>query len=96
MAIKKPAWDNLMQLFAQAQTPRQVEQLFALFFTRSERESLADRYHIVRLLLAGKKTQREIVQELHVSIAKVTAGSNQLKTTPQALKHLLRQQMSSS
>lgn len=81
-----------MWLLAQTQTPRQAEQLFSLFFTLAERESLSDRYRIVQALLQGEKPQREIAQELHVSIAKVTAGSNQLKTTPSAIKQLLRQQ----
>lgn len=61
-------------------TPTQFENLFELFLTYTEREELAARFAIVKELIKGKQTQREIAVSAKVSIAKITRGSNQLKT----------------
>lgn len=86
-------WRQLVQLFAHVQSERQMEELLRLMLTLHEQESLANRYRIVHALLCSNKTQRYIAGDLKVSIAKVTAGSNELKCVSEPLKQLLRQQM---
>ncbi len=53
--------------------------LFDLFLTHEEKTDLGMRILIIKELLNGKKTQREIAEDLNVSIAKITRGSNELK-----------------
>lgn len=91
---QKIAWKELVALFHAAKTKKQVDQLLHLFLTISERESLADRYGIIKELLTSDLPQREISQKIKVSIAKITAGSNELKTTSAALKSFLKKEMS--
>lgn len=82
-------WKKLIKLFAAADTPDQMERLLQLFLTMNERSYLIDRYRIVHALLTTDKTQREIAENCHVSIAKITAGSNELKRTPEKTKAFL-------
>ena len=63
--------------------------LFDLFLTKAEQEDIALRYNIITELLSGKKTQREIAKEFHVSIAKITRGSNALRITDQKIKKII-------
>lgn len=63
--------------------------LFDLFLTPEERTDLEMRVLIVKELLKGEKTQRQIAKDLNVSIAKITRGSNELKrTNPKLLMYL--------
>ncbi len=73
-------WIKFLQLCTLMKTPTQFENLFELFLTYTEREELAARFAIVKELIKGKQTQREIAESVKVSIAKITRGSNQLKT----------------
>ena len=83
-------WSCLVELFAQADDVEKMEKLLQLFLTRNEREYLVDRYRIVRALLSSNLTQREIAERFHVSIAKITAGSNELKRTSAEIKELIK------
>jgi len=82
-------WNSLVELFAQVDDRHTMERLFLLFLTINEREYLVGRYRIVRALLTSNLTQREIAENLQVSIAKITSGSNELKRTARELKQLL-------
>ena len=88
-------WDQLVQLLVQVQDTQHMDELLRLLLTLHEQESLANRHHIVRALLCSGKPQRHIAKNLHVSIAKVTAGSNGLKQISASLKQLLHQHMNS-
>ena len=72
-------WKGFLKLCKKAKNVQQLDKLLELFLTASEREDLATRYLIVQELLSGRKTQREIAEDLGVSIAKITRGSNYLK-----------------
>ena len=85
----KNDWNCLVELFTQVTDHEQMEKLLLLFLTINEREYLVDRYRIVRALLSTELTQREIAEQFHVSIAKITAGSNELKRTPSDIKKIL-------
>ena len=77
--ILKKGWDGFLQLCLRTQDEALLQSLLELLLTADERNDLAMRYLIVKELLAGEKTQRQIAQDLNVSIAKITRGSNELK-----------------
>jgi len=86
---EEDGWRGFLELCSKAKSPKEFDALFGLFLTHAERDDIATRALIVRELLKGKKTQREIAKELNVSIAKITRGSNSLKIIGQDLRRLL-------
>ena len=56
--------------------------------TKSEIETLSKRWRILNMLVEGK-TQREIAQELKVSLCKVTRGAKILKNKKSVIKKYL-------
>lgn len=56
-----------------------LHELFNLFFTIEEKEHLASRMQIIRALLDKKLSQREMSEQMQVSISQITRGSNALK-----------------
>lgn len=68
---------------------RQLEEFYELFLTSEERKDIAQRLEIVCELLKGENPQREIAKKLNTSIAKITRGSNCLKTASLDLKESL-------
>lgn len=88
-AIEKD-WNELIALFSQVRDSEMMDQLLVLFLTINEREFLVQRLRIIRALLQGEMPQREIADKLKVSIAKITAGSNELKRTPKELKERIK------
>lgn len=68
---------------------RQLEEFYELFLTSEERKDIAQRLEIVCELLKGENPQREIAKKLNTSIAKITRGSNCLKTVSLDLKESL-------
>lgn len=90
MAPNLKGWQDFLTLCAQTESEAVFEQLFELFLTPEERSALGTRYLIVQELLSGEKPQRQIAEELGVSIAKITRGSNELKRTDSALLDYLK------
>ncbi len=82
-------WQHFLKLCTKLKTVQEFDKLFELFLTLEEKEVMAKRYAIVKELLKNEKTQREMSKMLNVSIAKITRGSNELKTTPEDLKKLV-------
>lgn len=68
---------------------KQLEEFYELFLTCEERKDIAQRLEIVCELLKGENPQREIARKLNTSIAKITRGSNCLKTVSPELKSSL-------
>jgi TrpR family transcriptional regulator, trp operon repressor len=88
----KPGWKSFVELCSQTQSAEQLDAILKTFFTLEEQAQMADRVLLVKALLSGEKTQREIAADLKISIAKITRGSNQLKTTdPELLEYLKTQ-----
>lgn len=85
------AWQNFLKLCLSQKTPEELSELFDFFLSIDEREDVIDRYRITTALLEGEMTQREMSKNLGVSIAKITRGSNMLKTIGQQLKVRLLQ-----
>ena len=75
----KEGWHQLLYWCQHSENEKQLAALFDLLLTPEEKKDIAMRCLIVRELLAKKMNQREIAQQLNVSIAKITRGSNELK-----------------
>jgi len=87
--IQHEDWQSFVALCAAAKTPAQLDDLLGLFLTIEERDALRGRYGIIRELLSGEKSQRDMSRDLAVSITKITRGSNSLKTAdPELLAFL--------
>ena len=75
----KEGWKKYLELCQEMKDEKTLSALFDLLLTPEEKESIAMRCLIIRELLNHKQTQREIAKNLHVSIAKITRGSNEIK-----------------
>ena len=94
MTQKQKAWQDFINLVKQASNEGRLEMVFEVFLTQAEREDLAKRYEIIRSLLLTEKPQRQIAQELGLSISKVTRGANEIKRTPSKVKTFLEDALS--
>ena len=86
-------WRSFVQLCTKTKDQQQLKELFDLFLTIEEKENLAMRYLIIKDLLEGQKTQRELAADLGVSISKITRGSNALKIITSPLRGFLEKKM---
>ncbi len=91
--MNQNGWRSFIKLCLATKNEKLLSSLFDLFLTQEEKESIAMRYLIVMDLLKQEKTQREIAEHLHVSIAKITRGSNELKRMPAQLIEFLKEHM---
>lgn len=87
---EETGWRQFLALCLRAGTAENLDKIMELYLTQEEREAVAGRYLIVRELLKGELTQRDMAQKLQVSIAKITRGSNGLKIIDDELTQLLR------
>lgn len=85
----KNNWKSFMSLCLKSQDADELSRLLDCFLTIEEKETISDRYLIIKSLIQGKLTQREMAESLQVSIAKITRGSNALKTIDPKLKAFL-------
>jgi TrpR family trp operon transcriptional repressor len=86
-------WDDFLELCLKAKTSRRYQELFDLFLTLEEKENIKARYKIVKALLGGKVSQRELAQKYEVSISQITRGSNALKIIDPKFKRFLEEEM---
>ena len=82
-------WRLFLELCLKVEDEKLLSEFFDLFLTPEEISSLETRTLIVKELLEQKKTQRHIADDLNVSIAKITRGSNELKGISAKLKQFL-------
>ncbi len=87
------SWEAFLELCAKIKTPEEFDQFFSLFLTFEEREIMASRYLIIKALLEGDLTQREMADAYKVSIAQITRGSNALKTIDPKFKKTLEKKL---
>lgn len=88
--LAKQELKEFIKLCMKAKDEAMLDAIFELFFTPEEKVDLSNRYSIIRALIQGDKTQRDMAKELHVSIAKITRGSNELKRIDEPLFNFLR------
>lgn len=91
--MKKPGWQGFITLCRHAHSDEELQALFDLLFTLDEQEQLQMRVELLKALLRGDKTQRVIAEDLQVSIAKITRGSNALKTISPELRQYLKTEL---
>ncbi|HVE44078.1 MAG TPA: trp operon repressor [Gammaproteobacteria bacterium] len=91
--MNQAGWRAFIKLCLSTKNEKMLSSLFDLLLTQEEKESVAMRCLIVIDLLKQEKTQRDMAEDLHVSIAKITRGSNELKRTPSELIAFLRENM---
>jgi TrpR family trp operon transcriptional repressor len=72
-------WKMFLDLCLEAKKSSRLEELLSLFLTIEEKEHLSSRMQIIKALLNKKLSQREISDEMKVSISQITRGSNALK-----------------
>jgi TrpR family transcriptional regulator, trp operon repressor len=72
-------WESFCELCSEFKDSDQIKELFELILTTEEKFALSMRYQLVKELLLGELSQRDIAKKLNVSISKITRGSNQLK-----------------
>lgn len=83
------AWHEFTQQCMGFDKVEDLATFFEVFLTISEREEIPKRLQIVKELLKNEKTQREIAEDLKVSIANVTRASNIIKSKRYNLTKLL-------
>jgi len=88
--MAKSGWKEFLKLCSEIDSPEEMSQVFDLFLTIEEKETLAKRYLIIKALLEAKLTQRQIADIFNVSIAQITRGSNATKIISTKLKELLK------
>lgn len=86
-------WWRFLRLCLEVDTAEKLDAFFTFFLTAEEREDLASRYLLVKELISGEKPQRKIAEELGVSIAKITRGSNAMKILDDEMREWLRKQL---
>lgn len=93
MKTPPTGWQTFLKLCQNMESPEKLDTLFTLFFTPEEKNQLATRVELIRALLLQQETQREISKSLHISIAKITRGSNALKTINASLIDFLKRHL---
>ncbi|MEC7838943.1 MAG: trp operon repressor [Chlamydiota bacterium] len=91
--LDEGGWWQFLQLTANIQTAEEFDKFFTFFLTAEERCNLSKRYQLVKELLKGEKTQREIAHDHQISIAKITRGSNAIKLLDSHYRDWLQDQM---
>src|SRR5579862_3364256 len=87
---KEESWQDFLKLCNTFPESKNLNAFFNLFFTLEEKEMFSSRFLIIKTLLEGKMTQREIAEKHKVSIAQITRGSNALKIIDPKLKKVLK------
>lgn len=83
-------WALLIELCRSVENDHAFSELLDFLFTPEEKSRICHRIMLVKALLAGELTQREIAETYHISIAKITRGSNNLKRISPRLKAQLQ------
>ena len=92
--MNQAGWRTFTKLCLASKNEKMLSSLLDLLLTQEEKESIALRCLIVVELLKKEKTQRDMAEDLQVSIAKITRGSNELKRMPPKLIEFLKKNMS--
>ncbi len=89
MPISKAHLQDLYMLFAAVNTPAEAERLLEDILTPQELASVAERWQLVQQLAKGK-AQRQIADQLGISISKITRGSRMLQEGSGGFAHFLK------
>jgi TrpR family transcriptional regulator, trp operon repressor len=86
-------WKPFIDCCNKTNKNNKLDELLSIFLTHEERLAIADRYVIIKDLLDGELSQRELSRQRQVSIAKITRGSNVLKTMDEQTVNWLKKLM---
>ena len=86
-------WHQFLELAAASVKCNNFDALMQVLLTAEEKDQLSTRVLLIQQLLSGKKSQREIAQELKISISKITRGSNELKRSDAAMVTFLKERL---
>ncbi|WP_066013060.1 MULTISPECIES: trp operon repressor [Endozoicomonas] len=89
--MKTESWFQVIKLLKGQQDVDALHEVMGVLLTREEREAIGSRLAIMRALLSGEESQREIARRIGVSITKVTRCSNYLKTLSDAEMSMIEQ-----
>ncbi|MDR0556401.1 MAG: trp operon repressor [Treponema sp.] len=79
---------GLSSVLAKIDDPELIESFLHCLLTPAETADIATRWALVKAL-KEKKTQREIAQDLRLSLCKITRGSRELKKPDSAFQRVL-------
>jgi TrpR family trp operon transcriptional repressor len=79
---------DLARTLAQVSSAGEMSDFLHGILTPRERENIALRWKLVKLLETGKQ-QRVISEELGVSLCKITRGSRELKKGPEGFRKIV-------
>jgi len=88
---KFPEIDLISYILASENSPDKVKNFIIEMLTVSELETLSKRWQILEMLAAGR-TQRDIAEELKVSLCKVTRGAHILKNKNSSVYRYLKKE----
>lgn len=89
MPLSPKYYKELCALLASIDSPKEADLLLQDLFTPQEIDSLAERWQLVQALAKGTP-QRDIADQLDVSISKITRGSRVLQYGKGGLEHFLK------
>jgi TrpR family trp operon transcriptional repressor len=82
------AFHDLSLVLAACSDPQLVQSFLASLFTSREVRDIAARWELVHRLAQGE-TQRQVAQELGMSLCKITRGSKELKKADSPFRKML-------
>lgn len=82
---------EIIAFIANAPNDKTQRELLELMFTPEELVQLRNRLSIIKSLVRGKETQRQLAARLKIGIAKITRGSNALKRISPQLNDYLEE-----
>jgi len=88
-ALLEGSFDELAAVLTATTDRELVKDFLTSLLTPSERLDIAARWELVNRINQGE-TQRQVAQELGVSLCKITRGSKELKKPDSAFKAMLR------
>lgn len=77
--MNKKHLTELFTVMTKMKNAKEAEKFLTDILTPQELESIAERWQIMKLLLEGKKSQREIQETLGTAVATITRGSRMMK-----------------
>ena len=89
----RESFNEFCKLCSQIESEEDLKKFFSLILTLEEQAALGARLVIIKALIEGKLSQRQIAATYKVSIAQITRGSNALKIIDRKLYKLLEKQV---
>jgi TrpR family transcriptional regulator, trp operon repressor len=85
--------DAFLVLCTKLETLEELGEFFDLLLTEEEKRLLSSRIIILKELLEGNRSQRDIAKIQNVSISQITRGSNALKRASSSTKKFLQENL---